>query len=83
MVKSSQYHAASDKDEEKYQLGDYWLIQNQILQTHIIGNKTCMADSKKNYYGYLWSRRAIMHKLVGITLALALENTISNSWPCS
>lgn len=39
-VKSSQYHAASDKDEEKYQLGDYWLIQNQILQTHIIGNKT-------------------------------------------
>ena len=27
----------NDENKEKYQLGDYWLTQYQILQTYIIG----------------------------------------------
>ena len=37
----------SYENEEKYQLGDYWLIQYQILQIHIITR--CLVDSKENY----------------------------------
>ena len=35
---SDQYNIKhkSDENKEKYQLGEYWLIQYQILQTHII-----------------------------------------------
>ena len=35
----------SDENKEKYQVGDYMLIQYQILQTNIT-----MADCKENYW---------------------------------
>ena len=36
----------SNENKEKYVLGDYWLIQSQILQTNVT---QCMADSRENY----------------------------------
>ena len=36
----------SNENKEKYQLGDNWLIQFQILQPNITN---CTADSKENY----------------------------------
>ena len=35
-----------DENKEKYQLGDYLLIQYQVLQTNII--KISVAESKEN-----------------------------------
>ena len=39
-----------DESREKYQLGDYKLIQYQFL-LYDLHHKNCMADSKENY---LW-----------------------------
>ena len=44
-----------DENKEKYQLGDYLLIQYQVLQTNII--KISVAESKENYWWDLGSER--------------------------
>ena len=38
----------SDENKEKYHLGDYKLIQYQILQTN--RTRTVLADKEENYY---------------------------------
>ena len=44
-----------DENKEKYQLGEYLLIQYQVLQTNII--KISVAESKENYWWDLGSER--------------------------
>ena len=42
------FNQISDENKEKYQFGDNYTIQYQIIRTNIIC-KNCMVDSKENY----------------------------------
>ena len=52
----------SDENEQQYQLGDYWLIQCQVLQTSII--RIFLAGSKENYKLDLGSERVKNGKMI-------------------
>ena len=46
------------ENKEKYELGDFKVIQYQILKTII---ENCKADSKEKYHWYLGSERVDVH----------------------
>ena len=58
----------SDVNKEKYQLGDYELIQYQILQTYITRTTWYTADNKENYWWDLGSYRVDTSAMVALNL---------------